>query len=168
MPVFAVVSLVLYGWTFISDFWRLNSWRMNLTAWEIFSLFSYSMVLSFLEAALIMAVLLALSLVFPSKLWKERFLVRGSITALCLLLSMILQLKLREAGVQVGILQSLGQWWLVTCILTVLLVVFLPRYRVVEKMMYELTDRAIVFLYLFLPLTGIGLVILIARVLFTV
>jgi hypothetical protein len=170
VPVFAVVSLVLYGWTFISIFWKLNSWRLNLTAWEILSVISYSMVKSFVETILIMAGILALSLFLPSTVSKRKFTVRASIAALFVLLSMMLQMKLQAklhgAGILKEMVQSVSQWWTLAIVLTVILVAFLPMFRVVEKTVYEIADRAVVFLYIFLPVTMIGFVVLIIRFLF--
>ena len=162
--VFAIASLILYGWTFVSIFWKLNSWRMNLTSWEITSLISYAMILSFLQSAALLVLLLLLGIFLPVAVWKEKFMVRGSLTVLGLLSSVLLHLKLFGEKVEFIVVQSLPLWWLITALLVGTLVWILPRFRWAEKLLFELADRATVFLYIFLPLTIIGFAVLILRI----
>lgn len=136
---------------------------MNLTVWDILSLISYSMVKSFLETAIIIVLVLGLSFILPPKIWKEKFIVRGSIAALGVLLSMIAHIKLREAGVEAEILRSVSLWWLASLTLTAILVGLLPKIKLVEYVVSEIADRTVVFLYIFLPVTVIGFFALIVR-----
>jgi hypothetical protein len=161
--VFAVVSLVYYGRTFVSIFWEFNSWLKNLTSWEIVSIISSAMVRSFLEAAALMLVVLMVSIALPGKLLREKFVVRGSIVTICVLASLMIHLKLYEIGTQNVFVRSVGLWWCITLVLTALLAWFLPMVHIVEVIFYEIADRASIFLYILLPITLLGILIIAIR-----
>lgn len=165
VAVFAVTSVVLYGWTILEVGWKLRSWLYNLNVWEIFSVFSYLMVLNFLEAALALLGLILLSLLLPVKVMREAFVARGVIIVLCILGSMLLHLKLisNHDLAETNFVQSLRLWWLVTFMLTVVLAWFVPRIPLVVKALKEFADRAIVFLFILLPLSAVGLVVIVVR-----
>jgi hypothetical protein len=166
--VFAVVCLVLYGWTIANITWKLNSWLTTLTAWEIFSVISYLMVINFLEACLVMAGLLGLCVILPASLMKDQFVSRALVIALCILGSMGLHLQINSGGLgrRIVFIQTLKQWWLITFLLTIALAWFLPKVRFVSRALQEFADRATVFLYILMPLTALGFIVIIFRFLF--
>ena len=161
--VFAVVSLVYYGRTFLSIFWEFNSWIKNLTSWEILSIISSAIVRSFLEAALLVLVVLMLAAVLPGKVLREKFAVRGSIVMICVLASIMIHVKLYEIGTQNVLVRSVLLWWCATLLLTALLAWLLPMLRVAETIVYEIADRAIIFLYILVPATLLGTLVMLIR-----
>jgi hypothetical protein len=161
--VFSVISLVFYGWTFVSIAWKLNSWAMNLLPEEIGVLICNLMVLSFLESIAVVLTLLVFSLLLPQKALKDKFVVRGSILVLCVFGSMGLHLKLHADEVNHLIARSLELWWLLTSLLAIVLMWYLPRLHATEPVIREFADRTTVFLYLFLPITAIGLLVMALR-----
>jgi hypothetical protein len=163
--VFAVTSVVLYGWTILEFGWKLSSWLYNLTVWEIFSVFSYLMVFNFLEAVLALLGLIILSLLLPVKIMRDAFVARGGIIVLCILGSMLLHLKIVSNYdlAETSFVQSLWLWWLVTFIVTFILTWFIPKMPLAVKALKEFADRAIVFLFILLPLSAIGLIVIVVR-----
>jgi hypothetical protein len=164
--VFAVVSLVFYGWTIVSSAWKLNSWARNLNPWEIISLLSYLMMQNFLESVLALTGLTALTWILPADALRERFAVRGIIIALCVLSSMALHLHLYGDGARSTVVTSLGLWWFATFAVTAVLAWLLPKIPACEKLISEFADRATVFLYIFLPLTALAFIVIVFRFLF--
>lgn len=162
--VFAAVSLVFYGWTIVSSAWKLNSWLNNLNVWEILSLFSYLFIWNFLESVAVLAGLLGLSTLLPGKFLKEKFVVRGVIVAFCLIGSMMLQLKLYTDGMRGRVVDSLGLWWFITVVALTVLAWVLPKWRAGETLVQEFADRSTVFLYIFMPLTAIGFLVIVFRI----
>ena len=166
--VFAVTAFLLYGWTFLNVAWKIRSWLYNLTSSEIFALLSYAVVFNFLESSVVIAGLLGLCFALPKRILRDEFEARSVIIIVCFLGSMILHLMINSTddSLRVNFYQSLRLWWLITFILTTILAWFLPRLRVVKKALHEFADRATVFLFILMPLSLVGFIVIIFRFLF--
>lgn len=164
LPVYAVVAFVIYGWTLMLVFWKLPSWLFSLTSWEIASILAYSFALNLLESLFVVGLLLGAGAVLPGRILRDDFAARGASFALVLLTSVMLHLivyadtDLREAFVL-----SLLPWWAVSFLAATLFAALTSCWTRLRALLLEFSDRLIVFLYFFLPLSFVSLMIIIAR-----
>lgn len=164
LSVYAVVCFMTYSWTILSAFWKLPSWVYNLTVDEIIGVNAYAFTLNLVESLLIMGVLLFFCLVLPAGFLKDDFTVRGTTIALCLLASAMLHLYVnREVDSYENFIATMQTWWLVTLLVLAVLLLIAAKIRLVRVALAELADRLTILLYLFLPLSLIGIVIVIFR-----
>lgn len=164
--VFAVTCLMIYGWTTYGFLDRLPSWLYYLNFQEIVSNYSYAAVFNFVEALLFLAVILLLNLVLPRRFFMERFVARGSLFAVFGLGYLIYLALAVGASKAFQFPDQLFQY--VPAILLALLVVavLLASINVVRKVTEDFADRAVIFLYILMPLTAIGLLVFLFNNLF--
>lgn len=162
LVVYATIVFLIYGWATIAFFWKVPSWLYFMSLGEIAAILSYTFLSSLVECTLILLIFLAASLVLPSRLLSEKFAVRGSIVvyvltfwvALLNLISLI-QLPTGSDFVSFGIL----------FLLTVSLGLFLAeRFSLVQNLLVKLGNRLTIFLYLWLPLSLLGIVVVLFRI----
>ena len=79
--VYAVIVFMFSAWTITAFLWKLSAWLMILNLGEILTIFSYGMVVNFVESLLVLLALLGLSFLLPSAVLRDDFIVRGSILA---------------------------------------------------------------------------------------
>ena len=148
LQVYAVIAVLLSGWTIIAFLWRLSAWMLLLSLGEISVIFSYAMAANFLESLLILLVLLALSAVLPPYFLRDDFVVRGSILAIG---SIITLMTFVGSHMVFGIQGGLGLYIapLVVIGATAMLLAIAARWR---PALLVLSDRLIVFLFILIPL----------------
>ncbi len=164
--VFAVTSLMIYGWTTYRFLEKLPSWLYYLNFYEILSNYSYQAVFDCLETLLFLAGILFLNLVLPKKFFMERFVARGSIFAvlgLGYLIYLAIALGQSKAFQFPAELFRLAPFVLLGLLLVA---VFVARVEAVRKISEDFADRAIIFLYVLLPLTGLGILVFLYNNLF--
>lgn len=160
MRVFAITSMLVYGWTTYRMLVKLPSWLLYLNAYEVLSGFCYAWVFNFLECVLVTGALTGLTWLLPRRFFAERFVSRGA------------ALVLLGGGYLIYLALSVGQskanlfpWdvfaWSPFIMALILIVAFVvvPRFELINRFLEDLADRALVFLYVFIPLTVIGFVI---------
>jgi len=162
VPVFAVTSLFVYGWTTYRFLQKLPSWLYYLNTREILLNLSHTLVINFVECALILGALVALSILLPRKIFGDTFVARASLLSilglgyLIYLAFIIGESKASQFPMDVFALVPL------IGLLILGLSVFLPLISVVRSVLEDFADRAIVFLYLLVPLSALaGLVFLV-------
>lgn len=160
--VFAIIAFLVYGWTTVVFLWKLPSWLLFLTLDEILAVFAYSMVSALLESLTALAVLLFACLILPSHWMRDVFVARGTTAALFGLGSVMLYMYW-FAIVGDDLLPALPLWSLGGLLVTLLFAFLSPRLRVWACAAAWLSDRLIIFLYLFLPLSLVSLLIVIYR-----
>jgi hypothetical protein len=164
LPVYAVIAFVVYGWTIILVFWKLPSWLFFLHGGEIVAILSYSFLLNLLESLIVLIGLLGLCWLLPARLLRDDFNVRGAALALVLLVSIMLHLWVyNNSDLREAFIRSLLPWWGVTLALAAVLVWWASRTAWLRRGLLELSDRLVVFLYIFVPMSLISLVIVIIR-----
>jgi hypothetical protein len=164
LPVYALVLSALYGWSISLAIWKLPSWLYSLTIVEIVSLNAYVFLLNFLESLLILGCLLGLCLVLPDRFLKDVFAVRGSAIALCILASIMLHLNVyANTDLRMAFIHSLPAWWGATLAITLLVVWLSIKISWLKKFFIELSDRLVVFLYIFIPIAFVSLLIVLVR-----
>ncbi len=164
--VFAVTCLLVYGWTIYGFALRVPTWLYYLNAGEILSNFSYSAVFDLLEASLVVAVILIVNLLLPRKVFMDRFVARASLLVV-LSLGYLMVLAVDSAESRVLNFPA-EEFRLAPFVLLALLLlaVLLPRVEIVRKVAEDFADRALILLYVLLPLSALGLIIFLFNNLF--
>ncbi len=136
-----------------------------LTAGQIMSVYAYAFSVDLLESILVLAVVLFLNLtLFLALKNREEFQSRSILLVLVVLSSSMLRLHLFQSYEDPGLILS-GEvtWWMVTIPLALVTAILLPKSDRIRKAVEGLAERAIVFLYIYLPLSLISLVTVIIR-----
>jgi hypothetical protein len=158
--VYGLVAAIVYLWMLVAFFYHFPSYILFMSLWDIFGAFSYAAVGAFLESLFILCVLLGVGALFRPV--RENFISYGGLIAILwdgwiLLLSSLAALIFEGRPIS-------WQIWLGVAILPGLLSVALiwraPRF---QRLLASLADRVIVLLVLFLPASGIGLLVILAR-----
>ncbi len=155
-PVFAVVCMLIYGWTTYRFIQKLPSWLLYLNVQEILSNYSHTLVFNFLEALLITCLVILLNFLLPAKLFMDMFVARASLLAafglgyLIFLALAVGQSKLSQFP------QELFRWAPLVFAVILLLAIYLPHNLRIRKSVEFFADRAVIFLYVLLPLTALG------------
>jgi hypothetical protein len=155
VSICAFISLILYSWTSISLFWKIPSWVLSLTVDEMLFAVAFSYVVNAIETVVVVCMLLFLSFSLPVSFFRDKFVPNSVILVTTILGSMALHLYLfsSDNAMRVAFYQLTGMWWAVTFVITVLLMFFLPQISLVRKFLWAIADRAIIFLYIFVPLS---------------
>jgi hypothetical protein len=151
VQVYAVIAVMLSGWTLIAFLWRLSAWLLLLNLGEILTIFSYAMFTSFLESLIVLLVLLGACVILPGRLLRNDFEVRGTILAAGLIGSLNVLVSFQ---MQVGIQSGLWLWVppLLVLLLTGLLLSLSSKSSLVRSAAVWISDRLVVFLFILLPL----------------
>jgi len=164
--VFAVISILIYGWTTYRFIQKLPSWLYYLNVGEIISNYSFTLVLNFLEALLCISLIVVIGFLLPGRIFMERFVAHGSLLAV---FSLGYLIYLASAIGQSKSSQFPSELFTQTpyIFLTIfLLAIVLPFLKPVQKITDGFADRAVIFLYILLPVTVLGTLIFIATNLF--
>ena len=157
---------MIYSWTFITFFYKLSSWLYNLTFGEISVIFAYAMAVDLFESMLFLVVILLLSLLLPTTFLKDDFKIRGTWLAISIIGMLVIYI-IPSLGVQRRV-TSPGLWLVTSIFLAALFTLFLSRLRIMRRFAVFITDRMMVFLIIFTPLSVISLLVLFVRFLFRV
>ena len=164
LQVYAVIAVMLSGWTITAFLWKLSAWLLLLNLGEIVTVFSYAMAANLLETLLILLVLLALCILLPSRVLRDDFVVRGTILSIGLIGAFMAFVGLgMQSDLEPGATILLGP--IVILLLTGFALWFASRSRSlpsVRSAVLWISDRMMVFLFILIPL----FVILTAYVLF--
>lgn len=149
--VYAVIVFMFSAWTITAFLWKLSAWLMILNLGEILTIFSYGMVVNFVESLLVLLALLGLSFLLPSAVLRDDFIVRGSILAAGIVGSVMAFVRLQMA---LGMAAATSLWLapFAVLVLTAILFVVAPRVRLLRVAVAWISDRLTVFLYLLVPL----------------
>jgi hypothetical protein len=154
LQVYAVIAFPISAWTITSFLWKLSAWLLILNLGEIFTIFSYAMVVNLLESLTVLMVLLVVCALLPAPVLRDDFIVRGSILALGIIGSLMVFLRVhREFGLESGLKLLIGP--IVVWLLTAILLGFLPRLPMplfLRSAIFWVSDRMMVFLYVLIPL----------------
>jgi hypothetical protein len=151
LQVYAIIAVMVTGWTITAFLWKLSAWLLLLNLGEIFALFSYAMAMAFLESLVILSILLSLCALLPAKYLRDDFVVRGTVLAIGSIGSLMTFVgSHRQFGIDSGPILLIGP-------LAVLgfMAFFLHRsakYRRLRSTAMWLSDRFVVFLFILIPL----------------
>jgi hypothetical protein len=154
LQVYAIIAFLISAWTIIAFLWKLSAWLLVLNLGEIFTIFSYAMVVNLLESLTVLMVLLVLCALLPPPVFRDDFIVRGSILAFGIIGSLMAFLRLHsEFGMDIGRKLLIGP--IVVWVLTAILLGLLPRLHglgFLRSAIFWISDRMTVFLYVLVPL----------------
>jgi len=159
--LYATIVFLVYGWTSLAFFWKVPSWLYFLNLGEIVSILAYVLSSTLLESVIILLVFLLASLVLPVGWLRSKFVVRGSIIFYSLTLwvfllnmSSLIQLPTTRdiLSFSIGFPFTAGMGMILA-----------DRIPVLPRLMTFLSNQLIIFLYLWLPLSLAGILILIIR-----
>ncbi len=163
-PVYALIVLMIYSWTILWFFWRLPSWLFFMSISEISVVFAYAMATNFLESLLILMMPVVLCLLLPKKWFYDKFVVQGASLAILVLgYSMWFTLRIQNED---GYPKQLLLLTIPVIGIIGILVYLSGKIGLVRKIIEALSDRAIIFLYLSIPISLISLGVVLIRNLF--
>jgi hypothetical protein len=159
--VYGVIVLIVYGWTLYWFAWKLPSWLYFLSVGEMLVALAYSMVVNFIESLIVLVALLLLCAILPPRWFRDRFTALG--TALVIL-------SLVALAYYLGTIIALQdfpphlRWYTLLAVTGIVLVVFLiSRIKLLVKLLEEIANRAVIFLYVFLPISAISFIVVLIR-----
>jgi len=164
-PVLAVTAIMHYGWTTYRFIQKLPSWLLFLNFREILSNYAQTLVFNLAEVLLFISIIVVINLLLPRKLFMNMFIARGSLLA-SLSLGYLVYLALSIGQSKLSDFPwRIFQWAPLVTLVIFLLAIFLPYVALVRKIVEDLADRAIIILYVLVPLTGLGLLLFLYNVL---
>jgi hypothetical protein len=163
--VLALTAFVVYGRSIYIFIWKLPSWLKLLTVGEMLIVLSYSFVFSLMETIGIVLVLLIISFILPATWYRNAFTVRSVWVVLVCLGSLLVLFGL-FGMLSRDLVITLPLWSAITVGLAGLAVFAAPRLRFMGTAALWLSDRTIVFLYLFIPASAVGLIVAAIRLIF--
>jgi hypothetical protein len=151
LPVCGLVATLIYGWSLFRFIWILPSWLKFLTGEEILYILFLSFAFCFVDSLIFIFLLIVFALLVPYKWFRDDFIFRGSLVALSALIFVI---YLASNMISLDGLPSRLAGFLVFMVLFQLLGARLGWLR---SLIATIADRSIVFIYIFLPLTLVGI-----------
>ena len=164
IPVFSVIVMMIYTWSLLQYFWRIQSWLNFSTMGEVAVIYAYTAVLNLMESLSVLLVLVLLSILLPVKWFYERFATLGSALTIFGLGSLMIFIPviLEDAPTPSLLLPKL----IAAVAAIVLLAVLFDRITVLKNMLNEFAARLSVFLYIWMSLTAISLLTVLVRNIF--
>jgi hypothetical protein len=160
VPVYAVIVVMIYPWSLLHFFWRLPSWVYFSTLGEIAVIFAYMVVVNLVESILVLLAPILLSIILPQKWFYDRFITKGT---LLILLGLGYLIYFNDHLTVESFPLQLVYWTPVVGIVILGLVFLLDRIGFLNKVLGELTNRLIVFLYISIPISLISLLTVLVR-----
>lgn len=165
--VFAATVFPVYSWAMLRLFYILPSWLKFLSPGEIITTSMYIFPGALLESAIILAGLLFIAFILPPKYFRNQFVAQGSLLVwlyaawsafLIDHITLAFDWSLREIAVYASI-------FLAIVIASTVLLCFLAvyRFKALNRLIVTIVERLTIFLYLYIPLSLIGLAVVIVR-----
>ncbi len=165
LSVYAVIVFLVYSWTLFASFYKLPSWMFYLTAGQILSIYAYAFSVDLLESILALAGVLLLDFtIFLALRNMEEFQSRSILVVLGVMISSMARFVLFPDYEEIGAFLS-GEliWWGIALPLGLVVAVAGSKTKQVRKILEGLAGRAIVFLYIYIPLSLISLMVVLIR-----
>jgi hypothetical protein len=166
LPVYAVIVQIIYIWTILWFFWKLPSLLYHLNVGEILAALSYVLATNLLESLIVLCAPIFMSILLPTKWFHDLFVVRGTaliVPGLGYLMYIADHFQSRNEYPAIFF-----KGWSVSLAFAVLFtfVFIAAKVTFLRKTIEFLADRAVIFLYIFLPLSLISIVTILFRMLF--
>jgi hypothetical protein len=159
IPLYAVVSLFIYGWTTFRFLQKLPSWLYYLNLREIISIFSTLLTFNFAESILLTFFIIGFCAITPRKWFKDLFVARGALLAIL------------GTGYMMYLAVAIGQskasqfpWEIINLAPVVALVILSlsiisPKIVIIQKAVEAFASRTIIFLYILIPISALGILV---------
>lgn len=159
--VYGTIVFLIYGWASVAFFWKLPGWLYFLSLSELAVIAAYILTSNLLESLALLLVFLIACVVLPPAWLRNEFATRGALTmyslSMCVGLLNLSTLLALPTGAD---LFSTASGFLLTAGFALWLDKRIP---VVHRLMADLGNRMIIFLYLWIPLSLIGLLVVVIR-----
>lgn len=168
-PVFAVTVVIVFTWTLYRMFWYLPSWMGDFDILEVLTISAYVNVFALLESSIIFGILLLIGFLLPGKVLRETFVPTG-----CTLITItgfsayLLQRKMKTIY-KLELLQLVIYPILILAAILILVFVLswiFRRFKFIARIVTLIAERMTVFLYIYIPLSVLSFVLLLARKIF--
>lgn len=160
--VASMAVFLVFTWSLRNVFFQYPSYILSYNVGDILAIVAYHMAVALLESVLVMAIVLLLAFLLPGKWFKEGFAYKGSFLILALAaVSVYLQAVMTNQPKINWLAMQLGRG-LLAWLAAVLVTHFVP---VVRKIVLDLLDRLVIFLYLYVPIGVLSLLAVFVRLL---
>lgn len=166
VSVFAVTSMLIYGWTTYRFLQKLPSWLFYLNFQEIFSNYSYTLAFNFVECLIFISAIILLNLILPKKLFMDMFVARGSLFALFGIGYLIYLAVAIGESKATQFPKDLFDWAPYIGLVILVFSILLPLVVPVRKALETFAENATIFLYILIPLSAAGFLVVAANNLF--
>jgi hypothetical protein len=161
--VFAACAFPIYTWAIVAFLWKLPSWLLFLRASQILAVFGYTQLSALAESLLLLLAILLLSLLLPRRFFRDRFVAQGGMVALVTAAwAIALQLNV-EAVTNSLSLRTIALWITLFLVPTATLFLLIHHRPRVAQVIEATVDRLLVLLYIYLPLTLLGVSVVVVR-----
>ncbi len=157
IPVYGLIVMLVYGWNIYWVAWNLPSWLGFIALGDILGIFAYSLIVNFFESFVVLNAVILLGVILPEGWLRRDFVLVGGFVVLYFLgFGMFLlynYISLPQLGRSVTaalFLFFVGQY-------------AIRRFRPARKVIETLAERSVVFLYISIPITIVGLFIVVLR-----
>jgi hypothetical protein len=161
LPVYAIIVLMIYGWTILKFNYYVPSWLHFLNIGEILSVFAYSMATNFFESMVVLLGVIAVGAVLPAKWFADVFIARG--TSLSILVLGLMMYVSSQFITKEYYPSEIIDWIPAIFLLIAVTVYFFGRLQFMRNAIEFFADRAIVFLYISVPVSVFSLVVIAIR-----
>jgi hypothetical protein len=157
LSVYGLVVMLVYGWTIYWFAWNLPSWLGFMTLRDILGILAYSFVVNFFESCAVLIALMFFGAILPKNWLRGDFIVVGGFVVIYFLIFTMFLLY------NFVYLPQLGKSVAVAFLLFVIVQYAVKRFRFTRVVIEWLADRSVVFLYISIPATVAGLIVVLAR-----
>jgi len=166
LPVYSIVIFTIFGWTLYRLFWYIPSWLEHLSISSILITAAYILSFALLESAAIFSLLCLFSLIFPRRLFRDRFVSQScSIVILLGVGAYLFQRKVKVMYRLSFVELMIYPVVIILCTLIVILIFgyFFKRFEILSKLIDAFAEKMTVFTYVYLPLGLLGLLVVLIR-----
>jgi hypothetical protein len=157
VSVYGLIVMLVYGWSFYQFIWNLPSWKSYLTIGEISVIFAYTLTSDAIESILILFVSTLVSILLPSKWFRDDFVVRAGMSVVYIL---IFFMYLSYYAIPASQLNKL----ILRAMVDLAFLHFVIGYvQPLRKFIESLADRSTAFLYLTIPSSIVAVLIIFVR-----
>jgi len=154
---YALLVLMLYGWTLYRFVWKIPAWVYSLTLGEIAQIYAYALSVNLLESAAALALLLLISFLLPPAWLTESFAARSAAFLFPLLIYLMALSNHFESAIEKYYPQTYLQWLPAAIVGSLALAWLAGKWNPLRRALEDLTARAVIFLYIFMPLSALTL-----------
>jgi len=161
IAIYAVVAAVTFIWSMIQFFWNLPSWFYFSSIGEILVLFTYMMTFNFIEGLLALFFLIVLFTLLPTRLVSGQFITKAVLVALTGFGILIYRNFYFPTKALFDL--TLFQWALILGGEFLILVLPFNKFPAFCKVIEDLADRFIVFMYITVSLGILSIIVVLIR-----
>ena len=161
MPVYAMGLSILNFWMLGHFFWKLSGWIYFQRVSDLLATLAYAFATTFGESLAVILGIILLAAILPKAWFGEAFVARGAtLVLLGLGYVMIFAFQFQSKTDYPTAMVNITPWVLAAIFIVAY---FAGRIPLTRRVLESIADRFLIFLYIFLPLSIIGLVAAILR-----